>query len=65
MKKHLVSAQDLTKDDAVLVLDTAKELAVISDRPGNYQPYEEELLSIYSLKTAPEPGFLLKQLQKD
>ena len=31
MKKHLVSAGDLTKDDAVLVLDTAKELAAISD----------------------------------
>lgn len=31
MKKHLVSANDLTKDDAVLVLDTAKELAAISD----------------------------------
>ena len=33
MKKHLVSASDLTKEDAVLVLDTAKELATISDRP--------------------------------
>jgi len=31
VKKHLVSASDLTKDDAVLVLDTAKELAAISD----------------------------------
>ncbi len=31
MKKHLVSASDLNKDDAVLVLDTAKELAAISD----------------------------------
>ncbi len=31
MKKHLVSANDLNKDDAVLVLDTAKELAAISD----------------------------------
>jgi aspartate carbamoyltransferase catalytic subunit len=38
MKKHLVSAQDLTKDDAVLVLDTAKELAVISDRPVKKLP---------------------------
>jgi aspartate carbamoyltransferase catalytic subunit len=33
MKKHLVSAHDLNKDEAVLVLDTAKELALISDRP--------------------------------
>jgi aspartate carbamoyltransferase catalytic subunit len=38
MKKHLVSAQDLTNDDAVLVLDTAKELAVISDRPVKKLP---------------------------
>jgi aspartate carbamoyltransferase catalytic subunit len=38
MKKHLVSAQDLNKDDAVLVLDTAKELASISDRPVKKLP---------------------------
>jgi aspartate carbamoyltransferase catalytic subunit len=38
MKKHLVSAQDLAKDDAVLVLDTAKELASISDRPVKKLP---------------------------
>ena len=38
MKKHLVSAGDLTKEDAVLVLDTAKELATISDRPVKKLP---------------------------
>jgi aspartate carbamoyltransferase catalytic subunit len=38
MKKHLVSAHDLTKEDAVLVLDTAKELASISDRPVKKLP---------------------------
>lgn len=38
MKKHLVSTHDLTKDDAVLVLDTAKELATISDRPVKKLP---------------------------
>jgi len=38
MKKHLVSAHDLKKDEAVLVLDTAKELAVISDRPVKKLP---------------------------
>ena len=38
MKRHLVSARDLSKDDAVLVLDTAKELAVISDRPVKKLP---------------------------
>lgn len=38
MKKHLVSALDLNKDEAVLVLDTAKELALISDRPVKKLP---------------------------
>ncbi len=33
MKKHLVSAGDLSRDDAILVLDTAEELARLADRP--------------------------------
>ncbi|MFR9727351.1 aspartate carbamoyltransferase catalytic subunit [Streptomyces sp. MS19] len=33
MKRHLISAADLTRDDAVLVLDTAEELARVADRP--------------------------------
>ena len=33
MKTHLLSAADLTRDDAVLVLDTAEELARLADRP--------------------------------
>jgi aspartate carbamoyltransferase catalytic subunit len=33
MKRHLISAADLTHDDALLVLDTAEELARIADRP--------------------------------
>ncbi|GAB2868072.1 aspartate carbamoyltransferase catalytic subunit [Actinoallomurus bryophytorum] len=33
MKHHLISAADLTKDDALLILDTAEELASIADRP--------------------------------
>ncbi|MEO5874585.1 MAG: aspartate carbamoyltransferase catalytic subunit [Streptosporangiaceae bacterium] len=32
MKRHLISAADLTKDDALLVLDTADELAQIAGR---------------------------------
>ena len=32
MKRHLLSAADLTHEDAVLVLDTARELAAVSDR---------------------------------
>ena len=33
MKSHLLSAADLTHDDALLVLDTAEELARLADRP--------------------------------
>jgi aspartate carbamoyltransferase catalytic subunit len=32
VKRHLISAADLNKDDALLVLDTAEELARIADR---------------------------------
>jgi aspartate carbamoyltransferase catalytic subunit len=32
VKRHLLSASDLTHDDAVLVLDTARELAAVSGR---------------------------------
>ena len=32
MKRHLLSAADLGHDDAVLVLDTARELAALADR---------------------------------
>ncbi|MDT3398219.1 aspartate carbamoyltransferase catalytic subunit [Streptomyces sp. B1866] len=33
MKRHLISAADLTRDDAVLILDTAEELDRVADRP--------------------------------
>jgi aspartate carbamoyltransferase catalytic subunit len=33
VKHHLISAADLTKDDALLILDTADELASVADRP--------------------------------
>jgi len=33
MKRHLLSAADLTRDDALLVLDTAEELAQLANRP--------------------------------
>ncbi|MFD5320865.1 aspartate carbamoyltransferase catalytic subunit [Streptomyces sp. NPDC127098] len=33
MKRHLISATDLSRDDALLVLDTAEELARVADRP--------------------------------
>ena len=32
MKKHLLSAEDLSRDDAVTILDTAAELARVTDR---------------------------------
>lgn len=31
--KHLLSTQDLSKEDAILIMDTAEKLSVISDRP--------------------------------
>ena len=33
MKRHLISASDLTREEAVLVLDTAAELASVAGRP--------------------------------
>lgn len=33
MKRHLISAGDLSRDDAVLILDTATELASVAGRP--------------------------------
>jgi aspartate carbamoyltransferase catalytic subunit len=33
MNRHLISAGDLSRDDAILILDTAEELASIADRP--------------------------------
>ncbi len=33
MNRHLISAGDLSRDDALLILDTADELARVSDRP--------------------------------
>jgi aspartate carbamoyltransferase catalytic subunit len=33
MQRHLISAADLSREDAVLVLDTAEELAALADRP--------------------------------
>jgi len=35
---HLLSAADLTRDDALLVLDTADELALVADRPVKKLP---------------------------
>ncbi|MEE1725472.1 aspartate carbamoyltransferase catalytic subunit [Streptomyces sp. CAI-21] len=33
MMRHLISAADLTRDEAVLILDTAEEMARVADRP--------------------------------
>jgi len=33
VKRHLISAADLSRDDALLILDTAEELATLADRP--------------------------------
>ena len=33
MNRHLISAGDLSRDDAILILDTAEELASVEGRP--------------------------------
>jgi aspartate carbamoyltransferase catalytic subunit len=33
MNRHLISAADLSRDDALLILDTAEELSSVADRP--------------------------------
>ncbi|MGO9080364.1 MAG: aspartate carbamoyltransferase catalytic subunit [Streptosporangiaceae bacterium] len=33
MNRHLISVADLSRDDALLILDTAEELASVADRP--------------------------------
>ena len=33
MNRHLISAADLSRDDALLILDTAEELAQMAERP--------------------------------
>ena len=33
MNRHLLSTADLSRDDALLILDTAEELAQVADRP--------------------------------
>ncbi len=38
MKKHLLSAADLNRSDALLVLDTAAQLAQVADRPVKKLP---------------------------
>jgi len=38
VNKHLLSAGDLSKSDALLVLDTAAQLAQVADRPVKKQP---------------------------
>src|SRR5690348_14338220 len=38
MKRHLLSAADLNRDDALLILDTAAELARLADRPVKKLP---------------------------
>jgi aspartate carbamoyltransferase catalytic subunit len=38
MTKHLISAADLSRDDALLILDTATQLARLADRPVKKLP---------------------------
>jgi aspartate carbamoyltransferase catalytic subunit len=38
MRRHLLSSADLTRDDALLVLDTAAEMRALADRPIKKSP---------------------------
>ena len=38
MNRHLISAGDLSRDDALLILDTAAELAQVASRPVKKLP---------------------------
>ncbi|MGN6331105.1 MAG: aspartate carbamoyltransferase catalytic subunit, partial [Motilibacteraceae bacterium] len=38
MKRHLLSTADLSREDALLILDTAEELARVADRPVKKLP---------------------------
>jgi aspartate carbamoyltransferase catalytic subunit len=38
MNRHLISAGELTEQDALLILDTAEELAQMADRPMKKLP---------------------------
>ena len=60
MKRHLLSAADLDRDDALLVLDTAAELARLLDRPTgrsrSCRPCAGAPWSTCSSRTPPAPG---------
>lgn len=63
---HLLSAADLTKDEALDLLATAKELAAITDGPNkNYQLCVVKQSLTYSLKTLQEHVLVLRQLLRD
>jgi aspartate carbamoyltransferase catalytic subunit len=66
MKRHLISAADLSRDDALLILDTATELASLADRPIKKLPtlrgrtvvnlfYEDSTRTRISFEAAAKP----------
>lgn len=66
MKRHLLSISDLTYDDAVLILDTAAELAKISDAPVKKLPTlrGRTVVNLF-LKIQLERGFHSKRQRND
>jgi aspartate carbamoyltransferase catalytic subunit len=57
MTRHLLSAADLSRDDALLILDTATELARLSDRPIKKLPtLRGRTSSTCSSRTRPAPA---------
>ena len=41
VKRHLVSTADLARDDALLILDTAEEIATILDTAASFKEISE------------------------
>ncbi|CAM5260301.1 hypothetical protein SNARM312S_01734 [Streptomyces narbonensis] len=58
MMRHLISTADLTRDDAVLILDTAEEMARVADRPIKKLPTlrGRTISATCSSRTPPGPG---------
>jgi len=57
MNRHLLSAADLSRDDALLVLDTAEELARLADRPIKKLPtLARRTVVTCSSRTPPAPA---------
>lgn len=64
--KHLLSAADLSYEDAILVLDTAKQLSAATEQGvGKLHHFAVAPWLTFFMKTPRAPEFLLRQRQSD